>query len=89
MVAGCEEDVARCYWEDVEEGEDVGGGEEELALREDLLRVGRYGDWGGGIGRVGLGDFAEGAVDGVEFVYGRHWGGLTTVMVGIGADSGC
>lgn len=47
VVAGCEEDMAGGYGHDIEECEDVWSGEDEVALRVDLLWVwgGRY--WGG------------------------------------------
>lgn len=72
MLPGGDEDVAGGYGEDVEKGHDVWGGEEEVALRIDLLGVRGGGDRCGGFGRVGFGDFAEGAGNGVVVVYGRH-----------------
>ena len=67
VVPCCDQNVRGGDGQDVEEGEEVRGGEDEVALRGDFLRVGGDGDGTVGGGWVGGGDVAEGAVDGVVF----------------------
>lgn len=88
VVAGRDEDVAGGYGEDVEEGHDVRGGEDEVALGVDFLGIWRLRDWMVRVWGVGLGDFAERAGDGVVVVYGGHCndreGGLEQIDIKVG-----
>lgn len=92
VVAGRDEDVAGGYGEDVEEGHDVRSGQDEVALGVDFLGIWRLRDWVVGVWRVGLGDFAERAGDGVVVVYGGHCSdrecGLWKIDIKVGEGQG-
>lgn len=60
MFARCEEDVAGANRQDIEEGDDLRGREDEVALRRYQGRVGRFGYHGAVFGWVCFGDGAEG-----------------------------
>lgn len=59
MLACGEEDMTRRDGHDVEEGQDTGSAEDEVALRVDFLRIGIRRDWGRCFGLVCFANFAE------------------------------